>query len=75
MRRQKHTHLDTQYIHTKAFLFTLKALCADKPLSNGGFLRIKLVARLRLGVGAVTGLSSVVVGVMPALFSSCYIII
>lgn len=40
------------HIQTKAFLLTLKALCADKPLSKGGFLRIKLVARLRVGVAA-----------------------
>lgn len=38
------------HIQTKAFLLTLKALCADKPLSRGGFLRIKLVARFRVGV-------------------------
>lgn len=41
------------HIQTKAFLLTLKALCADKPLSRGGFLRIKLVARLRVGVTTV----------------------
>lgn len=28
-------------------MLTLKALCADKPLSRGGFLRMKLEARLR----------------------------
>lgn len=41
------------HIQTKAFLLTLKALCADKPLSRGGFLRIKLVARFRVGVTTV----------------------
>lgn len=40
------------HIQTKAFLFTLNALCADKPLSSGGFFLIKLVARFRVGVGA-----------------------
>lgn len=58
------------HIQTKAFLLTLKALCADKPLSNGGFLRIKLVARFRVGVGAIGVCLSVsdivvVVGDMP----------
>ena len=40
------------HIQTKAFLLTVKALCADKPLSSLGFLRTKLVARFA-GVGAI----------------------
>lgn len=46
---------DLQIVHlqTKAFLFTRSALCADRPRSRGGFLRIKLVARFDLGVPVV----------------------
>lgn len=35
---------------TRAFLLIRNALCADRPLSSGGFLRMKLVARFDFGV-------------------------
>lgn len=51
--------LCTINIPTSAFLLILNALCADRPLSSGGFLRIKLVARFDFGVACTTnGLSS-----------------
>lgn len=42
-----------RHLQTKAFLFTRSALCAERPRSRGGFLRIKLVALLDLGVTTV----------------------
>lgn len=58
------------HLQTKAFLFTRSALCAERPRSRGGFLRIKLVARFDLGVTVVwtevVVLGEVAVGVVCA---------